>query len=139
LQDVQRLAPMRREGSPRLLVALYAAVSAATIAVIALIPGLPFYSQSASVQVAIAVDALLVLFLLRGSLVAWWIGLTLSAVGVALDAYSMLFGYGTLEFVPKAFLAGLLEGAAFVVLASPALERSLRGLGTAERRSIGSI
>jgi hypothetical protein len=72
-------------------------------------------------------------------LLAWWIGAVLGAVAVLLDAFSVLFGHGGLGFEPKALLTALLEVAALVVLTSPALERSLRLLGTAERRSIGSI
>jgi hypothetical protein len=136
---VRPLARLRCDGSPRLLVSTYAAVSAAAICVIALIPGLPSYSRGDSVQVTIAVEALLVLFLLRGSVLAWWIGAVLGAVAVLLDGFSVLFGHGELGFEPKALVTALLEVAALIVLTSPALERSLRLLGTAERRSIGSI
>jgi hypothetical protein len=136
---VQRLARIRSEGSPQLLVAAYAALSAATIAVIAAVPGVPFYSQGNSVQITIAVDGLLVLFLLRGSLLAWCSAAILGAGGAVLDVFSTLFAHGGLGFEPKASLTALLETAAVVVLTSPALERSLSRSATAERRSIGSI
>ena len=44
----------------------------------------------------------MVLFLLLGSLVAWWIALIFSFIGVMLNGYSMLFGHGALGFEPKA-------------------------------------
>ena len=136
---MQPLAAIRERGSPELLVGAYASLAAATIAVIALVPGVPFYSQANSVQVTLAVDALLVAFMLRGSVVAWTIGVILSATGAGLDGISMLYGHGHLGFEPKALLAAFLEAAALVVLTSPALERSLGRSATAERRSIGSI
>jgi hypothetical protein len=136
---VQPFAVVRERGSPPLLVGAYATLLAATIAVIALVPGVPFYSQANSVQVTLAVDALVVLFLLRGSLLAWSVGVILGVAGASLDGFSMLFGHGRLGFDPKALLTALLEVAAVVVLTSPALERALGRSATAERRSIGSI
>ncbi len=124
--DVQKVRQFRAHGSPRLLISIYGALSAAVIALTALAPGVPFFSPSSPVQAAIAIEVLVVLFLLRGSLLAWWIALMFSAVGVMLDGYSMLYGHGALGFEPKALGAGLLEAAAVAVLTSPALECSLR-------------
>jgi hypothetical protein len=123
---VEKVRHFRAHASPRLLIAIYATLSAAVIALTALAPGLPSFSPSSPAQAAIFVEVLVVLFLLLGSLVAWWIAFTFSVVGVVLNGYSMLYGHGALGFEPKALGAGLLEAAAVVVLTSPALECSLR-------------
>jgi hypothetical protein len=123
---VENVRHFRVHASPRLLIAIYGALSAAVITLTALAPGVPFFSPSSPVQTAIVVEVLVVLFLLRGSLLAWWIALIFSVVGVVVDAYSMSFGHGALGFQPKALGALLLEAAAVAVLTSPALECSLR-------------
>ncbi len=123
---VENVRQFRVHASPRLLISIYGALSAAVIALTALAPGVPFFSPSSPVQAAIAVVVLVVLFLLCGSLLAWWTALIFSFVGVVLDAFSMLFGHGALGFEPKALGALLLEAAAVAVLTSPTLECSLR-------------
>jgi hypothetical protein len=125
-RSVENVRHFRAQASPRLLIAIYGGLSAAVIALTALAPGVPFFSRSSPVQIAIVVEVLVVLFLLRGSLLAWWIALIFSVVGFVLDTYSMLFGQGALGFEPKALGALLLEAAAVAVLTAPALECSLR-------------
>jgi hypothetical protein len=123
---VEKVRHFRAHASPRLLIAIYATLSAAVIALTALAPGLPSFSPSTPARASIFVEVLVVLFLLLGSLLAWWIALIFSFVGVMLNGYSMLFGHGALGFEPKALGVLLLEAAAVVVLTSPALEFELR-------------
>jgi hypothetical protein len=123
---VEKVRHFRAHASARLLIAIYATLSAAVIALTALAPGLPSFSPSSPAQASIFVEVLVVLFLLLGSLLAWWIALIFSFIGVMLNGYSMLFGHGALGFEPKALGVMLLEAAALVVLTSPALECSLR-------------
>ena len=123
---MEKVRRFRAHASPRLPIAIYATLSAAVIALTALAPGLPSFSSSSPAQAAIFVEVLVVLFLLLGSLVAWWLAVLFSFVGVMLNGYTMLFGHGALGFEPKALGVLLLEAAAVVVLTSPALECSLR-------------
>jgi hypothetical protein len=125
-RTVERVRQFRAHAAPRLLISIYGALAAAVIALTALAPGVPFFSPSSPVQTAIAIEVLLVLFLLRGSQLAWWIALMFSGLAVMLDAIAMLYGHGALGFEPKALGALLLEAAAVAVLRSPALECSLR-------------
>jgi small-conductance mechanosensitive channel len=123
---VEKVRHFRAHASPRLLIAIYATLSALVIALTALAPGLPSFSPSTPARASIFVAVLVVLFLLLGSLLAWWIALIFSFVGVMLNGYSMLFGHGALGFESKALGVMLLEAAAVVVLTSPALECALR-------------
>jgi hypothetical protein len=123
---VEDVRHFRACASPRLLISIYAGLSAAVIALTALAPGLPSFSPSTPARSAIVIEGLVVLFLLFGSLLAWWIALIFSFVGVMLNGYSMLFGHGALGFESKALGVMLLEAAAVVVLTSPALECALR-------------
>jgi hypothetical protein len=123
---VESVRQFRAHASPRLLISTYGALSAAVIALTALAPGVPFFAPSSPVQTAIAFEVLVVLFLLRGSLLAWWIALMFSALAVMLDAVATLYGHGALGVEPKALCALLLEAAAVAVLRSQALECSLR-------------
>ncbi len=123
---MEKVRQFRAHASPRLLISIYGGFSAAVIALIALTPGVPSFSPSSPARASIGVEVLLILFLLFGSLLAWWIALVFSAVGVMLNGNSMLFGYGALGFEPKALGVLLLEAAALVVLTSPALECELR-------------
>jgi hypothetical protein len=106
------------------LVAAWAGLFTAMFALIVAAPGLPeFGSEERSGWVL--TSPLIVFFLWRGSRIAWWIALLLTAPTVPLYANAMLNGHGYLGFDPKGLAAVLLGAAAVVALTSPALEASL--------------
>jgi hypothetical protein len=116
----------RHKARPRLLVSAFGALNGAAIVLIVLAPGVPSFYDTSSAKATALTEALVVAFLLRGSRIAWWFGLFLTAGAVPLCTLSALSdGAGRFRFDPKAMCVALLEAAAVVVLTSPALERSL--------------
>jgi hypothetical protein len=117
------LLELRRTGDPHALILAFGLLTAATIVLTVFAPGDPSYDRRGWGP-ALLVFALLVLFLERGSRIAWWVALFMTAPCVFIYAWVAFFGSGG-SFGPKALAAALLQAAAVWVLTAPALEASL--------------
>ena len=108
-----------RNGNPLPLVGVYAAGVAVTLAWIALLPGEPTYEgPGRSLQVAVALSALVVFFLARGAY---------TAIGLARFAHLLgglyALGGGLAARNPKLLGLAILQLLLVALLFSPALER----------------
>jgi|SRR4051794_6833022 hypothetical protein len=116
---MRELVAWWRGGNPLVLVGVYAAGVAVTIAWVGLLPGEPRYEgPGRSAAVAVAFSALVVFFLARGSF---------TALGLARFAH-MLGGLyalidGILDREPKLLGLAILQLLLVALLFSPALER----------------
>jgi len=114
---------LRRAGDSRALIAAFGLLNVATLLVTLFAPGDPSYSGD-QWAVQLSVLTLLILFLRRGSRIAWWISLFLTAPAVVIGVWVALFGSGG-SFDVKALAVALLQAVAVSVLTAPALESSL--------------
>ena len=97
--------------STRLLLCIYTALTVALFALTTFVPGVPFQSAR-TIGGTIIIDAVLLFFLWRRSPTAWWIAVSLDAIGIPLYVISTFSG----TFNPKGVAALLLEAAAVFVL-----------------------
>jgi hypothetical protein len=116
---VRELLAFWRTGNPLALVGVYAAGVTVTIAWIGLLPGEPTYEgPGRSVEVAVALSALLVFFLARGAY---------TALGLARFAHLLgglyALGGGIAGRNPKLLGLAILQLLLVALLFSPALER----------------
>jgi hypothetical protein len=116
---VTRLRDFRRYGHPLLLVAVWAALEAATIAWSALLPGDPFHSESGvgSLGQSILLTGILVLGVAWGFRVAWWLAIFSSAAAVFVSV-----ALGVFELGVKPWGVALLQAAALWLLWSGNIE-----------------
>jgi lysylphosphatidylglycerol synthetase-like protein (DUF2156 family) len=119
---VRHLNEFRRAGDPRALLAAFGLVNVATIALIAIAPGALSYTDNDWLA-PLTVLAVVLYFLNRGSRIAWWIALLLTAPCVVLYGWFAIFGGD--GFDAKELSAALLQALAVWVLTAPALEASL--------------
>jgi hypothetical protein len=116
---VREIIAFWRSGNALALVGLYAAGVAASIAWIGLLPGEPTYEgPGRSIEVAVALSALVVFFLARGAYTA----LGLARFGHLLGGLYALLG-GVAARNPKLLGLALLQALLVALLFSPALER----------------
>jgi hypothetical protein len=116
---VRELIAFWRGGNPLALVALYAVGAAVTIGWIGVLPGEPTYEgPGRSLEVAIALSALVVFFLARGAY---------TALGLARFAHLLgglyALGGGIAGRNPKLLGLAILQLVLVAILFSPALER----------------
>ena len=117
---LSRFLELRRTGNARALILAFGLLNVATTVLVLVAAGNPSYLGRGWLA-SLVVLALLVLFLDRGSRVAWWIALLLTAPCVVIYGWVAFFG----SFDPKALAVALLQAAAVWVLTAPALEASL--------------
>jgi hypothetical protein len=116
---VKELLAFWRGGNPLALVGVYAAGVAVSIAWIGLLPGEPTYEgPGRSVEVAVALSALVVFFLARGAYTA----LGLARFGHLLGGLYALVGGAAMQNAKLLGLA-LLQALLVSLLFSPALDR----------------
>lgn len=91
---MRRFVAFRDEANPLLLIGIWALLDAATMVVIRQLPGDPFYADTGtgSLEQAMLVSALLVLFVALGSRFAWYLAIFSATVYVALSIVVLLMG-----------------------------------------------
>ena len=91
-----KVRAFREYAHPLLLIGVWSGLEAATIAWTALVPGVPFYSESGtgSLGQAVFVTVVLVIFVGVGSRLAWWLAIFSTTVGVSLGVVGGLVEFG---------------------------------------------
>jgi hypothetical protein len=116
---VTRLRDFRMYGHPLLLIAVWSTLQAASIVWVALLPGDPSNSSEGmgSVGQAIFWTGALVLFLVLGSRIAWWLAIFFNTVAAFLGV-----AFGVFEFGVKPWGVALFQAAALWLLWSGNIE-----------------
>lgn len=125
---MRALVEFRNDAHPLKLIAIWSLLEAATIALVATLPGDPFYAESGmgSLGQAVVVTAVLMLFVLVGSRIGWYVAIFSDTVALALPIVVLLMG-----FQLKPIIVAVFSAAALWLIWSGSIERHV----TADSRS----